>query len=419
MVSNFREVQAAARVGSLNDRNTPGKDQGADILIISHDPFIPALAPLVVMRENQGYAVHVSAISEIYQPDDDTDDEKIAALRDFLINIMDPVSGWNPRPSFVLLVGDKDEITPAYFTGTYSDLGWTDYPFACVIGDDWYGDLAIGRFSASQLSDVVNQVDKTLFYEQHPRALTGVAGASDFMGFEPQADAKIEHLMEPGGLSCQTNYNGRDGSDHSTFVHVFNGTLDSVTGKDFWPGTDVITVDTHGSEFEWGGLLGDWQVNDTTLTNNIYLPIAFVSACDCGRFETEDCIQERLQVIQAGTVANTGSSTMSSGGTNNQLLNVAIQAIMGVDPPFLPDEWDWLISPDIDCAPILGQAMAIAKNEFLAYYGDPDGWNVKECMMQFNLFGDPALRTSFCVEDSIFTDGFESGDTSAWSTTVP
>jgi hypothetical protein len=397
VVSNIDMVEAEAGRLEPEQGAVSAPDAGADILIIAYDAFIPELASLVTWRASQGYIVEVVGISTIYEPDDDTDDERIEALRDYLKGVMDPETGWDPAPGFVLLVGDKAEITPAYFTGTYGDVGWSDHHFSCVIGDDWYSDLAIGRFSASSASDVTNQVNKTLFYEQSPQAHTGVVGASGETGgdFENCEDCKAELLMEPANVFAQTNYNGSDGSDYNTFVHAFNGTVCPTTGKNFGPGTGVITVDTHGNSSVWGGLLSISSCTDAIMTNREYFPIAFISACMCGKFEVEDCIMEKLNQIQGGTVANTGSSTLACGGTSDQLLNIALQGLTGVDPPYHPDRFEYTISPDIGYVPIVGHAMMAAKNEYLAYHGNPDGWNVKENMMQYNLFGDPALTTAF------------------------
>ena len=399
IVSNYSAVESEeseARAMAPARMMTESADPGADILIIAYDSFIPALASLVSWRESQGYLVKVVGISEIYNGESD-EDARIELLHGYLSDIMDGTIEWGTRPSFVLLVGDKAEITPAYFLGTYGDTGYTDYYYARVVGDDWYGDLAIGRFSASNSTDVTNQVGKTIYYEQNSQAKTGVAGASGETGgdFEQCEDRKIQFLMKPNGLICQTNYNGRDGSGYNTFIHAFNGTVDPTTGKNFSPGTGIITVDTHGNSSVWGGLLEIGSVNDSTMTNRHYYPISFISACMCGMFQVEDCIMEKLQTIQGGTVANTGSATLACGGTSDQLLNIALQGIMGVDPPYHPDRFEYTISPNIGYVPILGQAMSIAGNEYLIYYGNPNGWNVKECMMQYNLFGDPALVTGF------------------------
>ncbi|MBN1917033.1 MAG: hypothetical protein JW889_03910 [Verrucomicrobia bacterium] len=382
----------------------PSPDTGADILVIVYDSFLSAIAPLVTHREGQGYDVEVARINaDIYTPAGATTaQQRVDALYNY---IRDAYATWDPRPSFVLLVGDRAEIEPHEFTGTYGDTGYTDHYFACVSpgvpptsGGDWYADLAIGRFSASSATDVTNQVNKTLFYEQNPQARTGVAGASGAIDddFERCEDCKLQLLMEPGGLFAQTNYNGRDGSNEYTFVRAINGTVDkAVTNKDFAPGTGIITVDTHGNSSVWGGLLSISSCTDATMTNRHYFPLAFISACWCGQFDVEDCIQERLQTIQGGTVANSGSATLACGGTSDQLLNIAVQGLLGVNPPYHPTLFEYMISPDIGHVPIVGQAMMIARNEYLAHFGDPNGWNVKECMMQYNLFGDPALMTDF------------------------
>ena len=415
VVANYIAVEAegAAMEAEAEAAGAPAPqlapDTSADILVIVYDSFLAAITPLVTYREGQGYDVEVARINaDIYTPAGATTDaQKVAALYSYIRNAY---ATWNPRPSFVLLVGDRAEIVPFQFTGTYGDLGYTDHYFACVSpgvpptsGGDWYADLAIGRFSASNTTDVTRQVNKTIYYEQHPQARTGVGGASGEVGgdFDNCEDCKIALLMEAGGLFAQTNYNGLDGSNENTFVYAFNGTVDPTTGKDFWPGTGIITVDTHGNSSVWGGLLSIGSCTDATMTNRQYFPLAFISACMCGQFEVEDCIQEKLQTIQGGTVANSGSAVLACGGTSDQLLNIAVQGLLGVDPPYHPDLFEYMISPNIGYVPIVGQAMMLGRNKYLAYFGDPNGWNVKECMMQYNLFGDPALMTDFLSSPEI------------------
>jgi hypothetical protein len=413
LVANAAVVETVTAAAAPPPGPLAQSDTGADILIITYDTFASELAPLVTYREAQGYVVEVVAVNaDIYTPAGaTTDQEKVDALYSYIATAY---AAWSPRPSFVLLVGDKAEIVPHEFTGTYGDIGYTDHYFACVSppvpptsGGDWYADLAIGRFSASNTTDVANQVTKTLFYEQNPQAHTGVGGASGETGgdFENCEDCKIELLMEAGGLFCQTNYNGLDGSDEYTFLSAFNGAIDKTTPKDFAPGTGIITVDTHGNSSVWGGLLSITSVTDVQMKNRHYFPLAFISACMCGQMEVEDCIQEKLQTIQGGTVANSGSATLACGGTSDQLLNIAVQGLLGVDPPYHPTLFEYMISPNIGYVPIVGQAMMIARNEYLTYFGDPNGWNVKECMMQYNLFGDPALMTDFLSPPKVTSVG--------------
>ncbi|HUU33039.1 MAG TPA: C25 family cysteine peptidase, partial [Vicinamibacterales bacterium] len=205
-------VAQAKALGAPAPQASP--DTGADILVITYDSFVAAITPLVTYREGQGYDVEVARINaDVYTPAGATTDaQKVNALYNYIRNAY---ATWDPRPSFVLLVGDKLEIVPFEFTGTYGDIGYTDHYFACVSpgvpptsGGDWFADLAIGRFSASNTTDVTNQVNKTIYYEQHPQAHIGVGGASGETGgdFENCEDCKIELLMEAGGLFCQTNY---------------------------------------------------------------------------------------------------------------------------------------------------------------------------------------------------------------------
>lgn len=414
LVSNIDAVEADATIALPRSKSLPTDPLGADILVIYKNWYLQAIMPLIAHREDQGYLVENVDIDDIYQPEDDEDWERVDRLKNYLAGVMNPVTGWKPRPSYVLLVGDAPDITPASFLGTYptdpyGQTGWSDYPFACVVGADSFADLSIGRLSASSVGEVESQVSKILLYESSQQADTAVAGAGEEAAgdLEQIGNTQVGQLLAPAGLASQTAYHGTDHADHQTFISVFNGEGDPATGKDYSPGTGVITVNTHGTHDEWLDLLRSANVNDTELENRSYFPIAFISACNCGRFELEDCIQERLQAIHGGTVANVGSSTSSSFEHSGQLLNVAIQAILGVElattDPVYPH---CLISEGVGCIPELGLALTVAKNRFLTFHADdPNPWNVTENVRQYNLLGDPALHTHYCEPlDTVYVD---------------
>ncbi len=73
---------------------------------------------------------------------------------------------------FVLLVGDNNKIpmaeTPSFYynTGTYSGLIKGDYWYGCGTGtNDWMADIAVGRFSVSNLNEFSRIVRRIVKYE--------------------------------------------------------------------------------------------------------------------------------------------------------------------------------------------------------------------------------------------------------------
>ena len=147
---------------------------GADYIIITHKDFYDAINPLKVFREGKGLNVKVVKIDDVYDefssgiftPD---------AIRDFLKFTYE---NWNPKPQYVLLVGDanydyKDYIksgvknyipvklvNTSFFGPTPSD-NW----FVSVNGDDKFPDIYIGRIPAKTKEEVEAVVNKIINYE--------------------------------------------------------------------------------------------------------------------------------------------------------------------------------------------------------------------------------------------------------------
>ena len=70
-----------------------------------------------------------------------------------------------PAPSFVLIVGDTQQIHASYSSdGHVSDLDYCDFT------NDNLPDVLCGRFSAQNPSHLTNQINKTIEYEKYEMA---------------------------------------------------------------------------------------------------------------------------------------------------------------------------------------------------------------------------------------------------------
>lgn len=87
---------------------------------------------------------------------------------------------WSPAPSYVLLLGDSDDISPCYKTRhpskidedhyTYGDSGYiaSDLHYFTLEGNDYFPEMFYGRISVEDHSQAVNAVNKILAYEREP-----------------------------------------------------------------------------------------------------------------------------------------------------------------------------------------------------------------------------------------------------------
>ena len=137
-------------VGFINSE--PPKQESAKYLVITNDDFYEAILPLAQWKHKKGVKTKVVKLSEIGS---DT-----FQIKNYIQNAYNT---WNPRPEYVLLVGDV-EFLPTYWGEEIP----TDNYYAALAGGDYLSDISIGRFSVDNAFECSTMVAKTLAYERTP-----------------------------------------------------------------------------------------------------------------------------------------------------------------------------------------------------------------------------------------------------------
>jgi len=126
-------------------------------LIISDRMFENTLQPFISWKTRQGYKVTVAYTDVI--------GSTTTAIKNYITNIYQNSTPTNPAPTYLLLVGDIQQI-PA-FNGT-AGSHVTDTYYATMDGtNDIIPDIYIGRMSATNTTQLQSILDKTLEYEQY------------------------------------------------------------------------------------------------------------------------------------------------------------------------------------------------------------------------------------------------------------
>ena len=149
----------AAKEAVINPMNMRGEFNTTPIkyLIIANDMFAnnEYLMSFVDWKKRIGYLVEVAYTNVI--------GTTTTAISNYIQAEYANATAENPAPTFVLLVGDIDQIPT--FTG--SDNHKTDLYYAtCTMGDN-LPDCYYGRFSAENVGQLLPQIEKTLMYEQY------------------------------------------------------------------------------------------------------------------------------------------------------------------------------------------------------------------------------------------------------------
>jgi hypothetical protein len=226
-----------------------------------------------------------------------------ASMKAYLQNLYLAATPASPAPSFLLIVGDVQQI-PA-FSGTtgshYTDLYYAEYT------GDIYPELLYGRFSATSIAQLQPQIDKTLHVEQYlmnnPSYLQDVIlVAGD--------DANYASIWANGQMNyAQSEYvNSSNGLTPHTFLYPTSSSQTSQIISKFNQGASIVNYSAHGSTSGWS----DPSFTSTTvgtLTNAGKYPTVISNACQTNTFDVNQCFGETLlRATDKGAVGHIGGS---------------------------------------------------------------------------------------------------------------
>jgi uncharacterized repeat protein (TIGR01451 family) len=291
----------------LDDKHT-----GADIVIVTHPDFTAHLAPLVRLRESQGYRVSLVTTSQLFD-EFNYGERSPFAIRSFL---QDAVAHWHRKPQAVLLVGDASQDPRNY-------LGFGDFDFVPTriietaafktASDDWFSDfqhngyptIPTGRLPVRTTADVDLVVSKIINYEQGQSAGSWDSQAlliadqnidSNFTSAVSSAAAALPRSLQVSQILA----NGRDPATvRSQILSALNN------------GALLVNYNGHGAEQQWS--FSDlFNNNDASaLTNGNQLPVYLLIDCLNGLFQdvyAQSLAESLLLAPNGGAVAVWASS---------------------------------------------------------------------------------------------------------------
>jgi hypothetical protein len=329
--------------------NTPSTlnavTNGADLVIISHQDFIPALATLVAQRQSQGFVVAVANVEDVFD-EFSYGVHTPQAIRDFLARA---TNTWVTKPRYVLLVGDASYDARNFFGfGNFDlvpskeiDTGFRGDATALeTASDDWFADfdndgiadIAIGRLPVRTLAEANLVVGKIVNYSPATPPQTALLVAdtqgSYYFDFEA-ADEQIGSLLPPS-LTIQKVYRRLAASDdaaNSAIVSKFNS------------GLSLVVYSGHGNVDIWGGstfssndivVNGNTRVGAMSLTNGNKLPFVVVMDCLNGYFadpRLQSLAEALIKSPNGGAVASFASSGLTIPDGQHQMGQQMLQLL--------------------------------------------------------------------------------------------
>jgi hypothetical protein len=401
---------------------------GWDFIIVTDVALLDAANSLAARRNAEGLSTHVVTTLDI--PGGTADD-----IKAYIQNAYDT---WDPRPSYLLLLGDA-ELIPTFYQTAHP---WGGYPANTLIGTDlyyaimngpeamppfyseyWTPDIFYGRIPVDNLAQANLVIDKIFEYEdrqwmcgENTAAVIGQFQDNNDDGFEDRRfiltleeirnhlmveDFKVERLYVTGSGVDPTNYNNGAydaglplPADLLRPAYPWDANAadinNAINDERF-----VVFHRDHGGSANAGHGNG-WghphylDTDVATLNNADHFTVVFSINCETGWFDGEtdtfpaisyeSLCEAFLRESDGGAVGVTGATRVSYSGHNDAMAKGFVDAIW---PNF-----DLAYGPAVTQLR-MGEVLNYGKWYYRQFYGASLTRKVEYEM--FHYFGDPTM----------------------------
>ena len=294
-------------------------------LIVSHSMFRGMLDGFAQWKRRKGFLVDIAYTDSVAVGNTCT------SIQSFIKSQYTNATATNPAPTYLLLVGDHEQI-PA-FVGTTDDDHITDLYYTTWTEGDNIPDCYHGRFSAQTEAELAPQIAKTLMYEKYTFAnpsfldravmVAGVDGGSvgdhGYTHGDPTMDYAIFHYINGAHGFSQVRYFKNDTTvipAGSNITVSGNSSSMSATVRSYYnQGAGLINYTAHGSATSWG--TPSFTTTDASnMTNNQKFGLMIGNCCLTNKFQTTTCLGEAVlrKCNYCGAVGYIGGSNSTYWG---------------------------------------------------------------------------------------------------------
>ncbi|MBE9511956.1 MAG: T9SS type A sorting domain-containing protein [Bacteroidetes bacterium] len=370
---------------------SPEVEKPVRYVILSDTIFHDILQPFIKWKTRKGFNV-----IELYTGENGAGTTR-EELKDTLKGIYISATPDDPAPTFLLIVGDVEQIPTSQASGQITDLYYAEYDG----GDDYLPDVFYGRLSARDTSELIPQIDKIMEYEQY---LFPDPSFLDEAVMIAGVDDTYASTRGNGQINYGTHYyfNPAHGINSHTYLYPESGSSADSIIKNISDGVGFVNYTGHGEYNRW--LSPEFHINDIDSLNNLSkYPLMIGNGCSTATFNLDNCLAEAL-------VRAEGKGALGYiGCTNDSYWDEDFYWAVGIGPisanPLYAEtglgmydrafhdngepETDWYITQgQMTYAGNL--AVTESNSRYTKYY-----WEV------YTLLGDPSLMVYFSVPDSM------------------
>jgi hypothetical protein len=365
--------------------NTPVK-----YLIVAHEMFKGALDEFMAWKKRKGFIV------EIGYTDDPNVGTSTTSIKNFITSHYTNATPENPAPTYVLLVGDVQQI-PAFMM-TSLDYGDPDHPTDLYYFTWNGGNLPCcyyGRFSAQNLTHLTPQIVKTLQYEQFtmpdPDYLNNICLIAGYdVGAAPTYGNGFVYYVTQNYATTEYGY-----TNVYAHFHPCSGKAVQIRAE-ISAGVGIANYTAHCDENGWSNPSFS-KSHISTMNNLNKYGLLIGSCCYSSKFDYNECFAEAmLRATGKGAVGYIGGSDYTYWGPD-YYWSIGVQTITSTpsyttnlgayDRLFhthgeIYENWMATFGSMIKAGNEAVQMASSSYNDYKKYY-----WQI------YNLMGDPSLMT--------------------------
>ena len=356
-------------------------------VIVTPPMFAGQLADFVAWKTERGFKtiLAVTGTPEV--------GSTATEIQSYLHGLYNDATVEDPAPSFVLFVGDVEQMPTFQQSGDA-----TDRPY-CAVDADLVPDMYYGRFSATNPSQLQAQLDKTMMYDQYAMPdpsfledVTMIAGVDS--GYAPS------HGNGQINYGTEHYFNTSHGINSNTFLYPASAEPSAAAAviQTCSDGVSFINYTAHGSQTSWAApSFTQSDINGLSNYGKYFLAVG--NCCLTSTYDYGECFGETfLRAEGKGAVGYIGGSNSTywdedywwgvgfhpSSEINGNAWPVEDTGIGAYDGVFHENgelEHTWYVTND---ALVFSGNLAVMESGSTrtTYY-----WNI------YNLLGDPSIST--------------------------
>lgn len=273
-----------------------------DYLIITDNSYFNEITPFVDWKRKLDFSVKVVNVNTI--------GNSVSSIKNYILGEYN-----NCGIDYVLFVGNAS--SPTWATRNVVGRGPGDFYYSLLVGGstNYDPDVAIGRFSVDNSTELETLIRKTIAYETQPN-----------LGNWSSKCLLIAHRDDaPDGFEgCSDIISDAQYTNTPTFTKVYGseGKTNTDISNAINSGHGIVNYRGHGGVDTWSGWNGgDYTTtNINNLTNDEKLSVLFSIACETAKIDaTQKSLIETFLTTEFGASTGFGGTTGTDNNYNDEL----------------------------------------------------------------------------------------------------